>query len=471
MILSEYREAISSVTDVGLNVYSPAMLIRAFQYYACSRSAYQIIRNDHQLPSEKTPSRITSKIENTESLDFLKSFVATLKNQQKSMVLLIDEIYVKPSLSYHGGKVFGKAQNCPDELAKTVLAVMIKCLFGGPEFIVKIMPVHRLTAEFQYDQVKLILNEIHQAGAVVVAIVCDGNQLNKNFFKKFETVPGKPWLTNNNIFLLFDFVHLLKCIRNNWITEKCGEIIFKDEDEKQQIARWSDLKTLFQAEEKSPLKLSELDFVAVFPKPIERQNVKTCLKVFSSKTVVALQTHTGLRSADNMGTVKFIKMFIEFWNIVNVHGINADERFRDPLKGVITSTSCNQVQVLEKLALTVQQMGSSGRKRVKQLTSSTSQAFYHTCCGLIDLAGFLLQRDLEYVMLGMFSTDPLEKAFGKLRQVCGGSYFITAQQVHEKLSISRAKLALKSGVDYSAFSSSSSHICVACVATECQSQI
>ena len=415
LVLSECREAISSVTDVGSKVYSPARLIRAFQYYACSRSAYKIIRNDHQLPREKTLSRITSKIENTQSLDFLKSFVATLKNQQKSMVLLIDEIYVKSSLSYHGGKVFGKAQNRPDELAKTVLAVMVKCLFGGPEFIVKIMPVHRLTAEFQYDQVKLILNEIYQAGAVVVAIVCDGNQVNKNFFKKFETVLGEPWLTNNNIFLLFYFVHLLKCIRNNWITEKCGEIIFKDGDEKQQIARWSDLKTLFQAEEKSLLKLSELDFVAVFPKPIERQNVKTCLKVFSTKTVVALQTCTELRSADNIGTVKFIKMFIEFWNIVNVHGINADERFHDPLKGVITSTSRNQVQVLEKLALTVQQMGSSGRKRVKQLTSSTSQAFYHTCCGLIDLSGFLLQRDHEYVMLGMFSTDPLEKGFGKLR--------------------------------------------------------
>ena len=53
LVLSEYREAISSVTDVGSKVYSPAMLIRAFQYYACSRSAYKIIRNDHQLPSAK----------------------------------------------------------------------------------------------------------------------------------------------------------------------------------------------------------------------------------------------------------------------------------------------------------------------------------------------------------------------------------------------------------------------------------
>ena len=41
------------------------MLVRVFQHYECSRSAYKIIRNDHQLPSGETLGRITSKIENT----------------------------------------------------------------------------------------------------------------------------------------------------------------------------------------------------------------------------------------------------------------------------------------------------------------------------------------------------------------------------------------------------------------------
>ena len=52
----------------------------------------------------------------------------------------------------------------------------------------------------------------------------------------------------------------------------------------------------------------------------------------------------------------------------------------------------------------------------------------------------LLQEDYEYVCLGEFSTDVIEKAFGKLRQATGGSYFITAQQVTEKLRIKQAKL-------------------------------
>ena len=99
---------------------------------------------------------------------------------KKKVVLLIDEIYVKPSLCYHGGKVFGKAQNNPEELTTTVLAIMVKCLFGGSEFILKMIPVYRLTASFQYDQVMLIIDQLEQCGAKIVAVICDGNQVNKD---------------------------------------------------------------------------------------------------------------------------------------------------------------------------------------------------------------------------------------------------------------------------------------------------
>ena len=46
-------------------------------------------------------------------------------------------------------------------------------------------------------------------------------------------------------------------------------------------------------------------------------------------------------------------------------------------------------------------------------------------------------------MLGLFTTDPLEKEFSKLRQGSGGPYFITAQQVLEKVNISKTRLLLK----------------------------
>ena len=61
---------------------------------------------------------------------------------------MIDEIYAKASMPYHGGKIFGKTEKYPTALATTVLASMVKCLFGGPVFLLKMIPVHRLTASF-----------------------------------------------------------------------------------------------------------------------------------------------------------------------------------------------------------------------------------------------------------------------------------------------------------------------------------
>ena len=59
------------------------------------------------------------------------------------------------------------------------------------------------------------------------------------------------------------------------------------------------------------------------------------------------------------------------------------------------------------------------------------------------------KKSFEYVVLGIFSTDPLEKQFSKLRQGSGVTYFITVQQIFEKVSISTAKLLLNlnSGVN------------------------
>ena len=46
-------------------------------------------------------------------------------------------------------------------------------------------------------------------------------------------------------------------------------------------------------------------------------------------------------------------------------------------------------------------------------------------------------------MLGIFTTDYLEKEFGKLRQGSGGTYFIIVQQIMEKVAIKENKAAIK----------------------------
>lgn len=62
-------------------------------------------------------------------------------------------------------------------------------------------------------------------------------------------------------------------------------------------------------------------------------------------------------------------------------------------------------------------------------------------------------------MLGQFTSDHLEKKFGKFRQGLGGIYFITAQQVLEKVATTKAKLLLQINCSIEAVSC---HTCNKC---------
>ena len=270
---------------IGEKVYSNDTIIRAFQYYATSRACYERLRKDYMLPSQRTLRNITSKVGKINEEKFVSNILSKLNDNQRLCNILVDEVYVKPSLQYHGGHLFGRAKNNPDMLASTVLAIMIKCLHGGPNFLLKMIPVAKMTAQFLYEQVTAVIDLISSLHGTVISVITDNNRTNQAFFKLFPTVEDKPWLTQDGIFLLFDYVHLIKSVRNNWITETTQELEFKH---RKSVARWKDLIDLFELEKDNVAKLSSLTQVAVYPKPIERQKMSTCLKVFNHKTSAAL---------------------------------------------------------------------------------------------------------------------------------------------------------------------------------------
>ena len=301
-----------NVKKVGEKTYSPEVIVRAYEYYATSRTTYNRLRNDLKLPSVRVLQNITSKVNNLSDKKFIDEIFSNVSDKQKECVVMVDEVYVKKYQSYHGGKLFGRAMNSRKKLANAVLGIMIKCLHGGPEFLIKMIPVRGMKAKFLYEQVQEILKLIRGAGGKPTSIIGDGCRVNKKFFKKFKTVDKKPWLTTDGIFLLFDYVHLIKCIRNNWLTEPNGEIKF-EKDGTSYTAKWDDLLNLFELEEAerevgSGIRgLSKLTEVSVKPKPIERQRVETCLRVFSEETLHALKTHPKLNQESVKGTIMFIE--------------------------------------------------------------------------------------------------------------------------------------------------------------------
>ena len=113
-------------------------------------------------------------------------------------------------------------------------------------------------------------------------------------------------MTIQGIYLLYDFVHLMKNIRNLWLTEKLSQLRFEDQG-KGFIADFQHIRNLFHSERNHFLTISGLDEVSVYPKPIERQRVQPCLKVFSEKVIVALELWAKDKTVDVSGTVLFIK--------------------------------------------------------------------------------------------------------------------------------------------------------------------
>ena len=167
----------SMEVNVGAVKYSNETIFRGLEYYATSRSCYSKLREDYDLPSNTTLQRLTSIVKKMNDLNFFKSIFSKLDTcHQKMCVLIIDEVYVKSVLEYHGGNIFGEAANNPGMLANTLLSFMVVRQFGGPRFICKMLPVKQLDSEFLNEQTILLIEELRGAGADVIAILTDGNR-------------------------------------------------------------------------------------------------------------------------------------------------------------------------------------------------------------------------------------------------------------------------------------------------------
>ena len=74
--------------------YSPETIVRAFKYFSLSKACYNRLRQDLELPSVKTLARLTFIMKNTDDQRFF--VFSNLNERQKSSILLVDIVYVKP---------------------------------------------------------------------------------------------------------------------------------------------------------------------------------------------------------------------------------------------------------------------------------------------------------------------------------------------------------------------------------------
>ena len=197
---------------------------------------------------------------------------------------------------------------------------MISSVLSSNKDAVALIPVQKMTNQDLYHMTKEVVKNVSICGYRIICILSDNNVVNRKMFMNLNgtncLVPhiNNPINPDHKIYLLFDTVHLLKCIINYWIN---------DAEKTSTYPNFSDnnLITIYHMEKESIHKEGfQLTWKSLFLNSIERQNVKLALKVFDMTTVAALEVLGPQTDVlDNWKcTTFFINIIVKFWNIVNV---------------------------------------------------------------------------------------------------------------------------------------------------------
>ncbi|XP_037561685.2 uncharacterized protein LOC119440995 [Dermacentor silvarum] len=256
---------------------------------------------------------------------------------------------------------------------------------------------------------------------------------------KLQCVYRHPADSERPLFFLIDPVHLLKCVRNNWINQRnAGTCMFfpspTGPSEKPPIltASFKTLRELHSKEQSQQIKSAPtLTTKALNPSNIERQNVMLALKIFNPSTAAALRTcGPRLQFEHVVRTAEFLEI-IKWWSILNVKTCNKGIRLRDELQSPITSVTSPQVQFLLSVVKWLD-LWQSLKFDTGILTRETHSALRLTTDTLVKVTKYFLEEmHFDYVLLGKFQTDCLEERFGKYRQLAGAQYHISIRQMYE----------------------------------------
>ncbi|XP_070377578.1 uncharacterized protein [Dermacentor albipictus] len=445
--------------------YSSELLVFSSLLFTISPHAYRYLRNygGLTLPHESTIRRVcnahvvnpAAEQQDASFLLYAKKLASAMKDHEKSVVLMMDDIHLQAYFDYKGGTIVGTASNTSNA-AKTAHVFMIQSLLSSQKSVVHILPVEQINAQQLNTVLHSIINELEKTGLRFIAVITDNNSINRKTMSLFglsskvSSSYPHPSDATRPLFFVIDPVHLLKCIRNNWINQKNhGTCMFfpslmnLNSNPKIITVSFKTLRDLHLKEEDHLIKAAPtLSVKALNPSNMERQNVKLALKVFSLSTIAALET-CGQRYAlqHAAGTAEFLKVVETWWRIVNVKSPSKGRRLRDDLQTPIAGKLCPQVEFLQTIMQWLDHWESLKFDN-GILTRETHSALRLTTEALVKIINYCLEDlGFDYVLLGKFQTDCLEERFGKYRQLSGSQYHVSIRQVFEserKLRLQRA---------------------------------
>ena len=141
------------------------------------------------------------------------------------------------------------------------------------------------------------------------------------------------------------------------------------------------------------------------------------------------------------GTLNFLTLVAKWWKLLNLKSRSKGIRKRDPDSDPINAGNIGNLEFLNKFATWLEEWMKSEKSGLSKQTflscQQTSQSFPLLVKYLIE------KRGLDYVLSGNFQSDPLEKRFGRYRQLSGANYFGSEKQFLEAEKSIRVKSLIK----------------------------
>ena len=131
-------------------------------------------------------------------------------------------------MRFYGDHVVGHAENnASNDLATSALVTEIICHYGGPRYIMQSIPVSHLKAPELKDILLETASTLKEKGRMPIYFICDNCRLNQGTYHVLGGL-GRAYLPalGIHVYLVYDFVHIIKYLRNNWITEPSIELTF-----------------------------------------------------------------------------------------------------------------------------------------------------------------------------------------------------------------------------------------------------
>ncbi|XP_077484185.1 uncharacterized protein LOC144094136 [Amblyomma americanum] len=413
-------------------------------WHAKSPSAYNLLRETGvlSLPSRSTLKRHIGACTGEVVSSLIKQRLhmeAKLHSEQARLgSLVMDEMSLKQTTSYqkqsdvvHGFVDLGGAEvdfGLHDQLATHLLCFV----FVGLSTHYRLPVGYYFTKALSGEQLQLlalkVMQCVEESGFKVVRLVGDNHKSNTKFFSNLSGGPIQPVVehpldSDRELFLSFDYCHIIKNIRSQFLEVKRllrrnGKFILPDF-----------LKLLYEIQEKQgAFKLVRcLTKKHLWPTNFEKMNVNRAVQVFSPQVTTVLrflQQHGQSLGApgfeDCLPTVEFMEFVHKWFVLHNIKSTTLHWTSRDALRMPFYSAEDERLSWLENDFLKYFMEWKEGISyKMEFLSDETYEALRVTSMSTVLCTRFLLKSGFHFVLTAKFSSDDVESLFSTIRQLNG----------------------------------------------------